>query len=122
LITELLQLDRRREPPSKGLLCDLLWADPADNFGSEPANSPAFLPNHTRGCSYYYTYGAVCQFLDANGLLSLIRAHEAQDAGYRMYKKSKKTGFPAVITMFSAPNYLDVYNNKGDDDSHDVTR
>jgi hypothetical protein len=32
---------------------------------------------------------------------------------YRMYRKTKTTGFPAVITIFSAPNYLDVYNNKG---------
>jgi len=32
---------------------------------------------------------------------------------YRMYRKNDVSGFPAVITMFSAPNYLDVYNNKG---------
>ena len=31
---------------------------------------------------------------------------------YRMYKKSAATGFPSLITIFSAPNYLDVYNNK----------
>ena len=31
---------------------------------------------------------------------------------YRMYRKSRKTGFPSVMTLFSAPNYLDVYNNK----------
>ena len=45
-------------------------------------------------------------------MLSIIRAHEAQDAGYRMYKKSSQTAFPSLITIFSAPNYLDVYNNK----------
>jgi len=27
--------------------------------------------------------------------------------------KNKATGFPTVITLFSAPNYLDAYNNKG---------
>lgn len=31
---------------------------------------------------------------------------------YRMYRKTRTTGFPSVITIFSAPNYLDVYNNK----------
>ena len=31
---------------------------------------------------------------------------------YRMYRKGRKTGFPSVMTLFSAPNYLDVYNNK----------
>lgn len=30
-----------------------------------------------------------------------------------MYRKSQTTGFPSLITIFSAPNYLDVYNNKG---------
>lgn len=29
-----------------------------------------------------------------------------------MYRKSQGTGFPTLITIFSAPNYLDVYNNK----------
>ena len=55
---------------------------------------------------------AVCGFLDRNNLLSVIRAHEAQDTGYRMYKPNPATGFPSVITIFSAPNYLDVYGNK----------
>lgn len=99
------------------------------------------------------SYPAVCEFLQSNNLLSIIRAHEAQDAGYvitatplkrptnknrfiypyigtssafifvftstwppwsyRMYRKSQTTGFPSLITIFSAPNYLDVYNNKG---------
>jgi serine/threonine-protein phosphatase 2B catalytic subunit len=30
-----------------------------------------------------------------------------------MYRKSEATGFPSLITVFSAPNYLDAYNNKG---------
>ena len=29
-----------------------------------------------------------------------------------MYRKTKVTGFPSVMTIFSAPNYLEVYNNK----------
>ena len=60
----------------------------------------------------YFSYAASCDFLQQNNLLSIIRAHEAQDAGYRMYRKSQTTGFPSLITIFSAPNYLDVYNNK----------
>ncbi|PVU91922.1 hypothetical protein BB561_004120 [Smittium simulii] len=106
------QIDRFREPPTHGLLCDLLWSDPVEDFGHEKKKSP-FLNNNARGCSFFYTYNAVSSFLEKNNLLSLIRAHEAQDAGYRMYRKSKKTGFPAVITLFSAPDYLDVYKNKG---------
>ena len=30
-----------------------------------------------------------------------------------MYKWNGSNEFPAVITIFSAPNYCDVYNNKG---------
>jgi serine/threonine-protein phosphatase 2B catalytic subunit len=30
-----------------------------------------------------------------------------------LYKKGNQTGFPTVICIFSAPNYCDVYNNKG---------
>jgi len=72
-----------------------------------------FQYNEVRGCSYLFSYRAVCAFLENNKLLSVIRAHEAQDAGYKMHLKNKVTGFPTVITIFSAPNYLDAYNNKG---------
>ncbi|KAH9041475.1 Serine/threonine-protein phosphatase 2B catalytic subunit A1 [Lactarius deliciosus] len=110
-IDDIRKLDRFREPPTSGLMCDILWSDPIEDFGQErgPEN---FVHNHVRGCSYFYTYKAACEFLERNRLLSIIRAHEAQDAGYRMYRKSRKTGFPSVMTLFSAPNYLDVYNNK----------
>ena len=102
-----------------------------------------------------YSYNACCEFLQRNNLLSIIRAHEAQDAGslplpvgvgvlieigqgmcvcfyrkastfchsfpfpfsfssYKMYKKNRATLFPSLITIFSAPNYLNVYGNKGE--------
>lgn len=105
------QIDRFREPPTHGLMCDILWADPLEEFGQEKTND-FFLHNHVRGCSYFFSYPAACAFLEKNNLLSIIRAHEAQDAGYRMYRKTRTTGFPSVMTIFSAPNYLDVYNNK----------
>lgn len=92
-------------------MCDMLWADPLEDFGQEKGGD-FFLHNHVRGCSYFFSYPAACAFLEKNNLLSVIRAHEAQDAGYRMYRKTRTTGFPSVMTIFSAPNYLDVYNNK----------
>ncbi|KAK8847554.1 serine/threonine-protein phosphatase 2B catalytic subunit A1 [Kwoniella newhampshirensis] len=110
-LDDLRSINRFREPPTQGLMCDILWADPLEDFGSEKTNE-TFLHNHVRGCSYFFTYNAACQFLERNNLLSIIRAHEAQDAGYRMYRKTKTTGFPSVMTIFSAPNYLDVYSNK----------
>ncbi|KAF8436362.1 Metallo-dependent phosphatase-like protein [Boletus edulis BED1] len=121
-LEDLQQLDRFQEPGSSGLLCDLLWSDPVVNFGYEQepsAHGPALPPgttfehNVTRGCSFFYTYEAACKFLERNGLLGIVRGHEAQDAGYMMYRKTPTKKFPSVITVFSAPNYLDVYHNRG---------
>ncbi|KAI9066181.1 Metallo-dependent phosphatase [Trametes sanguinea] len=120
---DLERMNRFEEPASKGLLCDLLWADPIPNFGHEtepsyeyphglPSSVP-FIDNHTRGCSYYFTYEAACKFLERNQLLGIFRGHEAQDAGYTMHRKTPTKKFPSVITIFSAPNYLDVYHNRG---------
>lgn len=105
-------LDRFKEPPAFGPMCDLLWSDPLEDFGTEKPTQENFSHNSVRGCSYYYSYNACCEFLQRNNMLSIIRAHEAQDAGYKMYRKSSATGFPSLITIFSAPNYLDVYGNK----------
>ncbi|EPZ31162.1 Serine/threonine-protein phosphatase 2B catalytic subunit [Rozella allomycis CSF55] len=110
-LEDLRNLNRFKEPPTHGLMCDILWSDPTEDYGQEKSNE-YYTHNHVRGCSFFYSYQAVCNFLDKNNLLCMIRAHEAQDAGYRMYRKTKSTGFPSVITIFSAPNYLDVYNNK----------
>lgn len=110
-LDDIRKLDRFKEPPPFGPMCDLLWSDPLEDYGNEKTNEH-FTHNTVRGCSYFYSYAACCDFLQNNQLLSIIRAHEAQDAGYRMYKKSSQTAFPSLITIFSAPNYLDVYNNK----------
>lgn len=113
-LEDLNRVDRFREIPSRGLMCDLMWADPIERY-DEDANDPSagkFVPNSVRGCSFAFTYSAACDFLQRTGLLSIIRAHEAQDAGYRMYKNTEALGFPSLLTLFSAPNYLDTYKNK----------
>ncbi|KAJ7023071.1 Metallo-dependent phosphatase-like protein [Mycena alexandri] len=117
LLSDIRSLNRFNEPGSKGLLCDLLWSDPIAGFGHEEEHGvppgTTFLHNATRGCSFFFTYAAACQFLERNGLLGIIRGHEAQDAGYTMHRKTPTKKFPSVITIFSAPNYLDVYHNRG---------
>jgi serine/threonine-protein phosphatase 2B catalytic subunit len=67
---------------------------------------------------FFVSYRAACIFLERNGLLGIMRGHEVQDAGYTMMRKTEtrrhgKAGFPSVITIFSAPNYLDMYKNRG---------
>ncbi|KAF9522015.1 Metallo-dependent phosphatase-like protein, partial [Crepidotus variabilis] len=117
-LKDLENLNRHQEPGAHGLLCDLLWSELISNFGSETEPQPkglgldrgtTFTHNATRGSRYE----AVCQFLEWNGLLTVICGHEAQDAGYTIYRKTPKRKFPSVITIFSAPNYLDVSHNRG---------
>jgi len=110
-------INRFQEPPREGLLCDLLWSDPLEPKEGEAQppkrNTAPFVHNEVRGCSFFFTFEGAARFLQKNSLLSIIRAHEAQLEGYKMHKTNAATGFPSVITIFSAPNYCDVYNNKG---------
>lgn len=103
--------NRFLEPPQGGLVCDLLWSDPVDNETGECEEK--FKSNEVRGCSYFFGKNAVSTFLKRNKLLSLIRAHEVQLEGYKMHNWNGPGNFPLVITIFSAPNYCDMYNNKG---------
>jgi len=89
----------------------LLWSDPVDSV--EGLCDPEYKPNDVRGCSYFFGVKAVSNFFDKTKFISLIRAHEAQLDGFKMHKWKGETTFPPVITIFSAPNYCDVYNNKG---------
>lgn len=122
-LEEIQTLDRVQEIPREGAMCDLLWADPFEeeeqdldsddsDSGGEEATS-WFGYNDTRQCSYVYGIEAVKNFLQENSLTSIIRAHEAQVQGFKMQMVNKQTGIPRVITIFSAPNYCDVYKNKG---------
>merc|ERR1711904_40588 len=107
-------IDRFHEPPREGIQCDLIWSDPMEDKEGQPSKKGAdhWIPNEVRGCSYFFTFDAAVNFLQKNSLLSVIRAHEAQVEGYKMHKTNPATGFPSVITIFSAPNYCDCYNNK----------
>lgn len=49
------KLDRFKEPPAFGPMCDLLWADPLEDFGNEKTQE-YFSHNTVRGCSYFYRW------------------------------------------------------------------
>jgi len=97
-IDDIRQVNRFQEPPAFGALCDLIWSDPGEDFGKEAQGTEDFIPNQTRGCGYFYSFNAVCKFLQENNLLSMIRAHEAQDQGYKMFRRNAATGFPRCHT------------------------
>lgn len=109
-LAELNKIDRFKEPPATGVICDILWSDPVDR--ADGVLEKDFMPNEQRGCSYLFGMKSLSTFLSKNGLLSVIRGHEVQLEGYKMYHWKSKN-FPQVITVFSAPNYCDSYNNKG---------
>jgi len=134
-LDEVKSMDRFVEIPREGPMCDLLWSDPyeedadpnnPDKVAQHKSDNPDdaahghhetqatswFGYNDTRQCSYVYGVEAVKQFLKDNKLTSIIRAHEAQVDGYKMQMVNKTSGIPRVITIFSAPNYCDVYKNK----------
>ena len=110
-MSNIMNIDRFKEPPKDGPLCDFLWADPCDK--DNEAIKIDWIPNKTRGCSFIFGAKAATPFLNKNNYLSIIRGHEAQLEGFKMSKWNPKVEFPSVITVFSAPNYCDVYHNKG---------
>jgi len=116
---------RFKEVPLEGLVCDLLWSDPASE--EQCGEVSDFEHNEDRDCSFVFGKQAVKKVLDANSLTSILRAHQVQVDGYKMHrfeppKTSKKAlstsvvsslDFPSVVTIFSAPNYCGSYDNKG---------
>ncbi|ETM55560.1 hypothetical protein L914_01246 [Phytophthora nicotianae] len=123
-IEDIQMMDRRREIPTTGLLCDLLWSDPKTPHSREMATDvdtqPVWESNQARGCSYYFNAAAVFEFLTNNKLLSMLRAHEYEDEGFTFHFNSEEyqkldtredKSMPPLLTVFSAPNYCDSYGN-----------
>ena len=97
-LDSLRKIDRVREPPDAGPMCECLWNDPQD--------MPGITPNK-RGVGYAFGPDVTKKYLDANGLKLLVRSHEVKDEGYEL----AHDGY--CCTIFSAPNYCDQMGNKG---------
>lgn len=67
------KIERFREPPLSGMLCDLLWSDPVEDSKATKTN---FSHNDERECSWKFGLNPVKDFLKQNNLLSIIRAHQ----------------------------------------------
>jgi serine/threonine-protein phosphatase 5 len=101
-VADIAKIDRFREPPEGGPMADLLWSDPAPPgmMGRSPSK---------RGVGVCFGADVAKRFLDANNLRLLIRSHEVKDNGYEIHADTDGR----VITVFSAPNYVDQMGNKG---------
>jgi len=87
-------------PDENPLMVDLLWSDPKGKDGYGPSG---------RMSSGIYLFGPDVSknFMQFNGLRMTLRSHEVKAQGYRFDHEGE---FP-LITVFSAPNYVDKAGN-----------
>ena len=90
---------RPTEIPDKGLLCDLLWADPEK--GAED-----WAPNQ-RGISVLFNEKIIKQTLEDLDIDLICRAHQVVENGYEFFSQRR------LVTVFSAPNYCGEFDNAG---------
>uniref|UniRef100_A0A8C7FQZ8 Serine/threonine-protein phosphatase n=1 Tax=Oncorhynchus kisutch TaxID=8019 RepID=A0A8C7FQZ8_ONCKI len=98
MLDDLRKIDRNRQPPDSGPMCDLLWSDPQPQNGRSVSK---------RGVSCQFGPDVTERFLDQNKLDYIVRSHEVKAEGYEVTHSGK------CITVFSAPNYCDQMANKG---------
>lgn len=97
-LNDIRNIERNRQPPEDGLMCDLLWSDPQPKEGRAPSK---------RGVGVQFGPDVTEKFLKKNNLDYIIRSHEVKNDGYEEAHNGK------CITVFSAPNYCDQMGNKG---------
>eukprot|EP00457_Paulinella_chromatophora_P006909 gb/GEZN01006929.1/.p1 GENE.gb/GEZN01006929.1/~~gb/GEZN01006929.1/.p1 ORF type:complete len:480 (-),score=69.69 gb/GEZN01006929.1/:119-1558(-) len=97
-LSDIRKIDRFRQPPDSGLMCEMLWSDPQPETGRAPSK---------RGVGLSFGPDVSERFLKDNGLKMLIRSHEVKEEGYEVMHDGR------VVTVFSAPNYCDSMGNKG---------
>ncbi|UJR24652.1 hypothetical protein I4U23_006026 [Adineta vaga] len=108
-LDDISKVNRFQEIPSEGPFCDLMWSDPHPQFNDQQTQLWTF--NKQRNCSFYFNYTTCERFLIENNILAIIRAHEVVQNGLLFFKNGSLSQFPTLISLFSAPNYCDVYNN-----------
>ncbi|MGH0114948.1 UNVERIFIED_CONTAM: hypothetical protein FKN15_065872 [Acipenser sinensis] len=97
-LDDLRKINRNRQPPDSGPMCDLLWSDPQAPDGRSVSK---------RGVSCQFGPDVTKRFLEQNQLDYIIRSHEMKSEGYEVTHNGQ------CITVFSAPNYCDQMGNKG---------
>ncbi|RKP36836.1 Metallo-dependent phosphatase-like protein, partial [Dimargaris cristalligena] len=97
-LDEIRAVNRFSQPPSEGLMCEMLWSDPQPLPGRKASK---------RGTGIEFGPDVTENFLTHNNLDLLIRSHEVKDEGYSIDHNGK------CVTVFSAPNYCDRVDNLG---------
>ena len=89
-LDQIRELDRKKDVPNSGAMCDLLWSDPEERTGW--GISP-------RGAGYIFGADISKKFLNTNNLTMINRAHQLVMKGFSWSHDN------SVCTLFSAPNY-----------------
>ena len=76
----------------------LLWSDPGEHNG---------FRRNMRGCGYTFGTDTTAKFCEVNGVSFVARAHQMVMEGYQWEHNHR------LLTLFSAPNYCGINNNKG---------
>jgi serine/threonine-protein phosphatase PP1 catalytic subunit len=100
-LDQLKTIKRPTEIPEAGLLCDLVWSDPDDSLYFD------FCTNKERGISVCFSKKQVEEFTEKNDLDLICRAHQVVEEGFQFFANMK------LITVFTAPNYMDEFDNNG---------
>ena len=100
-ISDLQQIDRFKEPPhNKGdRMMETLWSD--------PYNGKGIAPNKRGGNTILFGEDITARFCAKNNIERVIRSHQVVDLGVTTTHGGK------LITVFSAPNYVDRGQNLG---------
>ncbi|KAJ3425827.1 serine/threonine-protein phosphatase [Anaeramoeba flamelloides] len=99
VIEQIKQIRRPTEIPESGILCDLLWSDPCEEISEWGPND--------RGVSYVFGSKVVERFNDRNEIDLIVRAHQVVQDGFKFFSNKR------MVTVFSAPNYCDQFDNAG---------
>lgn len=65
-----------------GLLCDLLWSDPAEEGAKQ---TESFTKNKNSEVSYFFNDVPLKKVLESTKTRLLVRAHEVQMDGYKFH-------------------------------------
>jgi serine/threonine-protein phosphatase PP1 catalytic subunit len=102
-IDDLRAMKRPRDIIEGELFHNVVWADPNPAPDAEP------FQRGQRGTSVVFSAAAVDEFIRTNNFKFIVRAHQAVREGYEWPFGQGKL----MVTVFSCPNYMGQFGNKG---------
>eukprot|EP00756_Hemistasia_phaeocysticola_P052812 Hpha_TRINITY_DN28108_c0_g1::TRINITY_DN28108_c0_g1_i1::g.103246::m.103246/K06269/PPP1C; serine/threonine-protein phosphatase PP1 catalytic subunit len=96
-LNQIAEVQRPMDAPESGLVCDLLWADPAPHV-------QGWKEGNDRGVSYKFGPDVVENFLQQYNLDLIVRSHEVVEDGFEFFAERK------LVTLFTASRHSGAEN------------